>query len=76
MQAGPWATLKEVYRPPTASLYPLANFIIDAEKVRQWVIPDLRDCPLKPYVSHTTDKTLAAIEAVKTVQDYIDRSKD
>ena len=29
---------------------------------------------LKAYVSHTTNKTLAA-KAVRTVQDYIDRAR-
>lgn len=47
-------------------------YIIDPKKVRQFVVPDLMGFPLKPYVSHTANKS--QIQCIKTVQDYIDRA--
>ncbi|RKP07300.1 hypothetical protein THASP1DRAFT_30886 [Thamnocephalis sphaerospora] len=36
-------------------------YIIDYAKVRTYVVPDMADCELKPYVSHRTEKIVAKI---------------
>lgn len=33
------------------------KYTIEPERVRQWIVPDLTHCQLKPYVSHKTPKT-------------------
>ncbi|KAJ2150599.1 60S ribosomal protein L27, mitochondrial [Coemansia sp. RSA 1807] len=32
------------------------GYVIDANKVRTFVVPSLAGCELKPYVSHSSDK--------------------
>ncbi|KAI9594962.1 mitochondrial ribosomal protein L27-domain-containing protein [Syncephalis fuscata] len=39
------------------------NYIIDYSKVRTYVVPDLTDCDLKPYVSHRTEKIESTLSA-------------
>ncbi|RKP23654.1 mitochondrial ribosomal protein L27-domain-containing protein [Syncephalis pseudoplumigaleata] len=38
------------------------GYIIDYSKVRTYVVPDLADCELKPYVSHRTEKITSGIK--------------
>ncbi|KAJ2893882.1 60S ribosomal protein L27, mitochondrial [Coemansia aciculifera] len=32
------------------------NYVVDLNKVRTYVVPDLAGCELRPYVSHRGDK--------------------
>ncbi|KAJ2816673.1 60S ribosomal protein L27, mitochondrial [Coemansia sp. 'formosensis'] len=32
------------------------NYVVDLNKVRTYVVPDLAGCELRPYVSHRSDK--------------------
>lgn len=36
------------------------GYIIEYSKVRDYVVPDLRETKLRPYVSHRTEKILTA----------------
>ncbi|KAK9767957.1 60S ribosomal protein L27, mitochondrial [Basidiobolus ranarum] len=43
------------------------GYLIDYNKVRTYVVPDLADCQFKPYVSHRTEKIATTI----TAQDFL-----
>ncbi|ORX82492.1 hypothetical protein K493DRAFT_361433 [Basidiobolus meristosporus CBS 931.73] len=47
------------------------GYIIDYNKVRTYVVPDLTDCQFKPYVSHRTRRSLPPISA----KDFLSSAK-
>ncbi|KAF9435086.1 hypothetical protein BGZ76_006920 [Entomortierella beljakovae] len=47
------------------------GYVIEWAKVRSFVVPDLTDFKLLPYVSRSTQKTTGAF----TAQDYLDNIK-
>lgn len=66
----------------------VGTYVLEPKKVRNWIIPDLEGftvptalhrastndaSQLKPYVSHTANKTLCK-DAIKTVQAYIEHA--
>lgn len=47
------------------------NFIPDPNKIRQWIIPDLAEFELRPYVAKTCPPVS---NAVRNVKQYIEEA--